>query len=117
MLEIGGDRAETGDILGDAVPVLSLSQFGQVEFADQRRQDMGGFQIKVVVWTVEVGGHDRDVGGPVLSVIGVAHLDAGDLGDGVGGIGGFQRSGEQGVFTDRLGRKLRVNALPPISSS
>ena len=110
LLEVGGNGAEAGDIAGDGGPVVGLGEPGEVEFADQRRQDMGGFQVEIVVGAVEVGGHDRDVGGPVLAVVGVAHLDAGDLGDGVGRVGGFQRPGEQGVFADRLGGELGVDA-------
>jgi len=110
LLEVGGNRAEAGDILGDTAPVLDLGQLGEMEFADQRRQDVGGFQVEVVVRAVQVGGHDRDIGGPVLAVVGVAHLDPGDLGDGVGRIGGFQRAGEQGVLADRLGGEFGVDA-------
>ncbi len=36
--------------------------------------------------------------GTVLAVVAFAELDAGDFGDGVGLVGGFERAGQQGVF-------------------
>ena len=68
----------------------------------------------VVTGAVEVGGHDAAVIHPVaftiLSVVAFAELDAGDLGDGVGLVGGFQRASEQGVFAHGLGGQLGVDA-------
>ena len=81
-----------------------------VEFSDQGRQDMGFFQIEVVVGAVEVVGHGGQVSGAVLAVIGPAHGDAGDLGDGVGVVGRLQRAGQQILFLDRLRRQLGVDA-------
>ena len=42
----------------------------------------------------------------VLAVVGLAHLDAGDLGDGVPLVGRLQRAGEQVLLAHRLRRKL-----------
>jgi hypothetical protein len=46
----------------------------------------------------------------VLAVVAFAELDAGDLGDGVGFVGGLERAGEEVVFLDRLGAVARVDA-------
>ena len=48
VLQVSGNRAEAGDIAGDAGPVPRLGQLVQVEFADQRRQDVGSFQVEIV---------------------------------------------------------------------
>jgi len=40
-------------------------------------------RVVVVVWPVQVRGHRADEIGPILAPIGLAELDAGDLGDGV----------------------------------
>jgi hypothetical protein len=70
--------------------------------------------VVVVAGAVEVGGHDAAVvgavAGAVLAVVAFAELDAGDLGDGVGFVGGFQRAGEQGIFAHGLRCKLGVDA-------
>ena len=47
---------------------------------------------------VEVGRHNRPVVCPVLGIVGFTHLDAADLGNGIGFVGGFQRAGEQGLL-------------------
>ena len=66
-----------------------------VELAQQRRQDVRAVQVVVVAGAVEVRGHRRDAVTPVLPAIGLAQLDAGDLGDGVPFVGRFQRAGQQ----------------------
>ena len=110
LLDLLGDRAEAGGVAGDAGPVLGLGEFRQVEFADQGGQDVGGLQVEIVVRAVQVGGHDRDEGGAVLPVVGVALFHAGDFGDGVRRVRRLQRAGEQGVFPDRLGGEFGVDA-------
>jgi hypothetical protein len=45
-----------------------------------------------------------------LAVAAFAEIDAGDFGDGVGLVGGFERAGEEIVFLDRLGAFSRVDA-------
>ena len=95
----------------DAFGVVDL---GFVEAADQRRDDVGVFRVVVVAGAVEVGGHDAAVVGAVavavLAVVAFAEFDAGDLGDGVGFVGGFQRACEQGVFAHRLRCEFGVDA-------
>ena len=67
-------------------------------------------QVVVVVGAVQVGGHGAGVLAAVLRVVGLAHLDAGDLGDGVGLVGRLQCAGQQVFLLDGLGRQLRVDA-------
>jgi hypothetical protein len=69
--------------------------------------------VEVVPGPVEVGGHHRQKPGPVLPVVGVAHLDPGDLGHGIGAVGGLQRPGEQILLFHRLGAVLGVDARRP----
>jgi len=48
--------------------------------------------------------------GAVLAVVRLAHLQAGDLGDGVGLVGRLQRPGQQVFLAQRLRRQLRIDA-------
>lgn len=79
-------------------------------FADQRGQDVAVGEVVVVVGAVKVGGHDAHIAGAVLAVAAFAQLDAGDLGDGIGLVGLFQRAGEKVVLPDRLRAVARVDA-------
>ena len=67
-------------------------------------------KVEVVAGAVEVGGHDGEVAGAVLAVVAPAHLDACDLGDGVGPVSGLERPGEQVLLLDRLGAEPGVDA-------
>ena len=67
-------------------------------------------QIEVVAGAVEVGRHRRDEVAAVLPAVGLAQLDAGDLGDRVPLVGRLERPGQQRVLGDRLRRELRVDA-------
>ena len=46
----------------------------------------------------------------MLAAIGLAQLDAGDLGDGIPLVGRLQRPGQQRVFVHRLRRKFGIDA-------
>ena len=81
-----------------------------MELADQRRDDMAVVGVVVVVRAVEVGGHHGEEFGAVLAVVAPAHLDAGDLGQGIGPVGRFERAGEQAVFLERLRGQPGVDA-------
>ena len=48
--------------------------------------------------------------GAVLAIVGPAHLDAGNLGNGVGAVRCFQRTCQQVFFLHRLGRVLGIDA-------
>jgi hypothetical protein len=45
-----------------------------------------------------------------LLAIGLAELDAGDFGDGVPLVGGFEWASEEILFFERLRRELRIDA-------
>jgi len=46
----------------------------------------------------------------MLAPVGLAQLDAGDLGDRIGFVGPLQRPGQQGFLGNRLGSLARINA-------
>ena len=71
---------------------------------------MGGLQVEIVIGAIEVGRHGGDERGAILTIVGLAHGDAGDLGDGIGAVGRLQRSGKEVLLLDRLGGKLGVDA-------
>ena len=89
-------RAPDGHRLRPALP-------GLVEAADEGRQHVRVLRVVVVAVAVEVGGHHADEVRPVLVAVGLAELDAGDLGDGVGLVGRLQLPGEQIPLLQRLG--------------
>jgi len=66
--------------------------------ADQRWNDMAMFGVVVIAGAVKVGGHDAAIinamAFPILTIITFAQLDAGNLGNGIGLIGRFQRTGQ-----------------------
>lgn len=99
----GGAAAPDGDAGG-------VIHFGLVEAADEGRQHVAVFGVVVVADAVEVGGHHADEVGAILVAVGFAEFDAGNLGDGVGLVGGFERAGEQVVFPQGLGGHFGVNA-------
>ena len=98
------------------VPVPQIDELGVaaqlrlVRLADQRRQDVARLQVEVVAGAVEIGRHRRDEVAAVLPAIGLAQLDAGDLGDRVPLVGRLERAGQQRVLGDRLRRELRIDA-------
>ena len=97
----------------EGFPVAAGGEFGQVELADQGREDVGAFQVEVVVGAIEVGGHGRDEVAAVLLMVGLAKLDAGDLGDGVGFVGRLQKAAEQVFLPHGLGAFPGVDAGGP----
>ena len=84
--------------------------FGFVDLAEECGEDVAGVEVVVVAGAVEVGGHGADVVVVVLAAVAVAEFDGGDLGDGVGAVGGFEGAGEEGVFGDGLGGVFGVDA-------
>ena len=78
--------------------------------ADQRGQHVRFLRIEVIAWTVEIGGHGRQVTGMELPIVRPAHLDACDLGQRIGTVGGLERPGEQILFLDRLRAELGIDA-------
>ena len=98
-----GPRAPDDDL-------LHTCGHGFRRLADERGQDVRAGQVEVVAGAVEVGGHGGEVAGSVLAVVAPAHLDAGDLGDGVGPVGGFKRPGEQVLLPDGLRAEPGIDA-------
>ena len=68
-------------------------QLRLVEPSDQCRDHVAVLGVVVVADPVQVGRHHRPVVGPVLDVVGLAHLDPGDLCDRVGLVRGLERAG------------------------
>ncbi len=80
------------------------------KFAEEGRQDVGILEVVVVVGAVEVGRHHTDEVVAVLVSIGVAEFDTGNFGDGIGLVGGFEGTGQEVVFAERLGCHFGVDA-------
>ena len=66
--------------------------------------------MKVVAGTVKIGRHHRHEARPVLAIVGLAHLQPGNLGQGVRLVGRLEDAGEQVLLLHRLRRMLRVDA-------
>src|ERR1700679_2060016 len=77
--------------------------------AHQCRQHMRGLEIEVVMRTVKIRRHRRQVLRPVLTVIGPAHLDPGDLRQRIRPIRRLQRTRQQILLADRLRSQPRID--------
>ncbi len=77
---------------------------------DQRRQDVARLKIEIVARAVEVGRHRGNEVGAMLVAIGLAELDAGDLGDRIGLVGRLEGAGQQALLDDRLVGEFRIDA-------
>ncbi len=64
----------------------------------------------VVAGAVEIGWHGGVVEQAVLGAVVLAHFETGDLGDGVGFIGDFERRGQEAVFRHGLGSHFWIDA-------
>ena len=82
---------------------------GLMETADHGRDYMAVFRVVIVTCAVEVRRHGADGVKAVLLAVGLAHLDARDLGQGIGIIG----SGEQVLLFDGLRAELGIDAGRP----
>lgn len=87
-----------------------MGELGLVRLDDQGRHDMALHQVEIVARAIEIGRHDGDEVAAVLPAVGLAQLDAGDLGDGVPLVGRLQRAGEQRRLGNRLRRQARIDA-------
>ena len=105
MEELAPHRAGAPD-----VDVRRVGALGLVRLDDQRRHDMALHQVEIVARPVEIGRHDRDEVAAILAAIGLAELDAGDLGDRVPLVGRLERAGQQRLLGDRLRRQTRIDA-------
>ena len=110
LLDLRRDGAVDGLVLPDLLDIPRHGEARQVELPEHGRDDVGVLQVVVVAGAIEVGRHGRAEVGAILPVVGLAHLDAGDLGDGVGLVGRLQDTGEEVLLAHGLGRELRIDA-------
>ncbi len=94
----------------DGGPVVLDQTAGQVYLAYHGRKHVGVFQVEVVVRAVEVGRHDGDIVRAVLQVEALAHLQTGDLGDGIGLVGVLQGSRKERLLLHGLRNVARIDA-------
>ena len=87
-----------------------VGRLGLVELADERGQDVRVLQVIIVIRPVQIGGHGADEIAAVLAAVGLAQLEAGDLGHGVPFVGRLQRPGQQVFLLERLRGQPRINA-------
>lgn len=64
-----------------------------MEFAEPGRGEGAVFRVAVVAGAVKVGRHGSGIAGAVLAIIGLAHLDAGDIDKGIEFVGRYKRTG------------------------
>src|SRR5687768_12082104 len=81
-----------------------------MELADECWQHVGAVEIEIIVWPVQVRGHRRNEIAAVLTPVGLAQLDAGDLRDSVELVRRLERAAEQSSLGHRLGRFTWINA-------
>lgn len=67
-------------------------------------------RVVVVIRTIEIGWHDRDIVGAVLTIEVLAVFEAGDLSQGVCLVGLLELAGEQAALLHGLRREAGVNA-------
>ena len=90
--------------------LLRPVHLGLMEPPNQRRQDMRILRVKIIPRPVKIRRHDGHKLGAVLTVVRLAHLDAGDLGDGIRLIRRFQRAGQEVFLLHGLRGVLGVDA-------
>ena len=95
------DRAFV-EIGGYLVPGTIVDEFGEIDLAHHGGHDMAVLQMEVVVGAIQVRRHHGYIIGAVLQVVALAHLQAGNLCNGILLVGVFQRAGQQAVFLHRL---------------
>jgi len=118
-------KQQEGAGIGEVVGVEELAQgracapefdvgqggmFGVMQFSDEGRDDVACEEIVVVAGAVEVGGHDGQESRAVLLIEELTEFQAGDFGDGVGFVGGFQGACQQVGFENGLGAVFGVDA-------
>ena len=94
----------------DAVPVTVVDELGKIDLAHHRRHHVTVLQVEVIVRTIEVGWHHSDIVGTILKIVALAHLQSGNLGDGIFLVGIFQRRSKEHIFTHWLWCILWIDA-------
>ncbi len=87
-----------------------IADLGGMHLGDHRWHDMARQEVEIVAGPIEIGRHRADEVRAVLAAIGLAELDAGDLGDRVPLIGGLELALEQRLLGHRLRRELGIDA-------
>lgn len=77
---------------------LCIALDGFVKTSDKGGDDVAVFRVEVVIWPVQVGGHDASVVSSVLPVVALTKFDAGNFCDGIGFVSALQGAGEQGFL-------------------
>ena len=108
--DVVGNWSVPSFVLVDGFEIAGGGELGEVEFADQGRENVGIFQVEVVAGAIEIGGHGGNEVAAVLAAIGLAQFDACYLGDGVPLIGRLQGASEEIVFLEGLGGQFGVDA-------
>ena len=94
----------------DAVPVAVVDELGKIDLAHHRRHHVTILQVEVIVRTIEVGWHHSDIVGTILKIVALAHLQSGNLGDGIFLVGIFQRRSKEHILLHWLRSILRIDA-------
>ena len=81
-----------------------------MEFPDQRRYDVGRFQVEIIARAIHVGRHDGDEVRAVLLVVVPAQLDGRDLCHRVGLVRRLEQARQQILFFHGLGGELGIDA-------
>ena len=94
----------------DAVPVAIMDELGKINLAHHCRHYVAVLQMEVIVRTIEVGWHHCDIIGTILKVVALAHLQSGNLSDGIFLVGIFQRRSKEHILAHRLRCILWIDA-------
>src|SRR5690554_153002 len=94
----------------DTAPVVFLQALRKVHLPDQCRQHMALLQVEIIVRPIKIGGHHGNKIGAVLDIEALAHLEPGNLGDGIGLVGILQRRSKERLLLHWLWRFLGIDA-------
>ena len=94
----------------NTVPVAVMDELGKINLAHHRRHYMAVLQVEIIIRTIEVGWHYCDIVGSILKVVALAHLQSGNLSDGIFLVGIFQRRSKEHILTHWLRSILWIDA-------
>ena len=75
-----------------------------------RVEDVARLKVEIITWPVKVRRHGGDEVAAVLVAVGLAQLDARDLGYRIRFVGRLKRASKERLFRDWLRGVFRVNA-------
>ena len=67
-----------------------MNELGQIDLAHHSWHHMAVLQVEVVVGTIKIRRHHSNIVGAILQVVALAHLQAGNLGNGILLVGVLQ---------------------------